>query len=142
MSKAVIGDTVKVHYTGRLDDESVFDSSRERDPLQFTIGAGQVIRGFEEAVVGLEPGESATTRIEPENAYGPHLDELRITVPRENLPDGFSVSEGEHLQMRTQDGQVVRVRVLDAAEEAIVVDANHPLAGKPLSFEIELVEIV
>jgi peptidylprolyl isomerase len=142
MSKAVIGDTVKVHYTGRLDDESVFDSSREREPLQFTIGAGQVIPGFEEAVVGLAPGESAKTRIEPENAYGPRLDELRITVPRDNLPDEFSVSEGDHLQMRTQDGQAVRVQVLDVAEEAIVVDANHPLAGKPLSFEIELVEIV
>ncbi len=142
MSKAVIGDTVKVHYTGRLDDESVFDSSREREPLQFTIGAGQVIPGFEEAVVGLEPGESATTRIEPENAYGALLDELKITVPRDNLPDDFSVSEGDHLQMRTQDGQVVRVRVLGVAEDAIVVDANHPLAGKPLSFEIELVEIV
>jgi peptidylprolyl isomerase len=142
MSKAVIGDTVKVHYTGRLDDESVFDSSREREPLQFTIGAGQVIPGFEEAVVGLGPGESANTRIEPENAYGPRLDELRITVPRDNLPGDFAVSEGDHLQMRTQEGQVVRVQVLTVAEDAIVVDANHPLAGKPLSFEIELVEIV
>ncbi|MEJ2481876.1 MAG: peptidylprolyl isomerase [Gemmatimonadota bacterium] len=141
MSAAVIGDTVAVHYTGSLDDESVFDSSRGRDPLEFTIGTGQVIPGFEEAVIGLEPGASARTRIEPEQAYGPRREDLRIPIARDQFPDGMEVSEGDHLQMQTQDGQSIPVHVVQVGDESVTVDANHPLAGQALTFEIELLEI-
>ena len=141
MAAAVIGDTVKVHYTGRLDDDSIFDSSRERDPLQFTIGTGQVIPGFEEAVIGLEPGATARTRIPAEQAYGPRVDELRISVERSQLPDDLEVQLGDQLQMQTQDGQTIPVEVVELADASVVVDANHPLAGKALTFEIELVEL-
>ena len=141
MAAAVIGDTVRVHYTGSLDDESVFDSSRGREPLEFTIGTGQVIPGFEEAVIGLEPGGSARTRIEADQAYGPRREELRISVARDQFPDGLEVSEGDHLQMHTQDGQEIPVQVVEIGERDVVVDANHPLAGKALTFEIELIGI-
>jgi FKBP-type peptidyl-prolyl cis-trans isomerase 2 len=141
MAAAVIGDTVRVHYTGSLDDESVFDSSRDREPLEFTIGTGQVIPGFEEAVIGLEPGGSARTRIEAEQAYGPRREDLRIAIDRDQFPDGMKVSAGDHLQMHTQDGQELPVQVVAVGEESVTVDANHPLAGKALTFEIELVEI-
>ena len=141
MAAAVIGDTVKVHYTGSLDDDSIFDSSRERDPLQFTIGTGQVIPGFEEAVIGLEPGATARTHIPAEQAYGPRVEELRISVERSQFPAGLEVQLGDQLQMQTQDGQTVPVEVVELADESVVVDANHPLAGKALTFEIELVEV-
>ncbi len=141
MSEAVIGDTVKVHYTGSLDDETVFDSSRGREPLEFTIGSGQVIPGFEEAVIGLAPGASTRTRLEAAQAYGPRRQELHIAVPRGQFPDDFEVSEGDQLQMRTRDGQTVPVQVMDVGDDSVTVDANHPLAGKALTFEIELLEI-
>jgi len=141
MAAAVIGDTVRVHYTGSLDDESVFDSSRGREPLEFTIGTGQVIPGFEEAVIGLEPGGSARTRIEAEQAYGPRREELRIPIARDQFPDGMTVSQGDHLHMQTQDGQEIPVQVVEVGDENVVVDANHPLAGQALTFEIELVDI-
>ena len=139
MAAAVIGDTVKVHYTGSLDDDSIFDSSRDREPLQFTIGTGQVIPGFEEAVIGLEPGASARTRIPAEQAYGPRVAELRISVDRSQFPDGLEVQLGDQLQMQTQDGQTIPV--VELADASVVVDANHPLAGQALTFEIELVEV-
>lgn len=141
MAAAVIGDTVKVHYIGSLDDDSIFDSSRDREPLQFTIGTGQVIPGFEEAVIGLEPGATARTHIPAEQAYGPKIEELRISVERSQLPAGLEVQLGDQLQMQTQDGQTIPVEVVELADESVVVDANHPLAGKALTFEIELVEV-
>ena len=141
MAAAVIGDTVKVHYTGSLDDDSIFDSSRDREPLQFTIGTGQVIPGFEEAVIGLEPGATSRTRISAEQAYGPRVDELRISVDRSQFPAGLEVQLGDQLQMKTQDGQTIPVEVVELADSSIVVDANHPLAGQALTFEIELVEV-
>ncbi len=141
MAAAVIGDTVKVHYTGSLDDESVFDSSRDREPLEFTIGTGQVIPGFEEAVIGLEPGASVRTRIPAEQAYGPRDEKLRVSVDRSQLPGGLEVQLGDQLQMQTQDGQTIPVEVVELADGNVVVDANHSLAGKALTFEIELVEV-
>ena len=134
MAAAVIGDTVKVHYTGSLDDDSIFDSSRDREPLQFTIGTGQVIPGFEEAVIGLEPGATSRTRISAEQAYGPRVDELRISVDRSQFPAGLEVQLGDQLQ-------TIPVEVVELADANIVVDANHPLAGQALTFEIELVEV-
>ena len=141
MANASSGDTVHVHYTGRLEDGTVFDSSEGRDPLEFTLGAGSVIAGFEQAVEGLAEGETADARLEPEQAYGPVRDDLVMAVPRAQLPDGMNPEVGDQLAMQTQDGQNVPVRVVDADESTIRIDANHPLAGKTLIFELELVKI-
>lgn len=142
MAQAKNGDTVKVHYTGRLGDGRVFDSSANRDPLQFTIGTGQVIPGFEEGVVGMELGQSKTVNIPADQAYGPRRDEMTVQVPKTQLPEDMSPEVGDQLQMRSQTGQPVLVTVTDVNDEAIELDANHPLAGEDLTFDIELVEIV
>lgn len=142
MAQAKTGDTVKVHYTGRLDDGQVFDSSSGRDPIQFTIGEGQVIPGFEQAVIGANPGDSKTVTIPSENAYGPHLDEMVVDVDRSNLPEDLNPSVGDQLQMQTASGMPVVVTVSEINDTTIKLDANHPLAGKNLTFDIELVEII
>jgi peptidylprolyl isomerase len=142
MIQAKNGDTVKVHYTGKLDDGSVFDSSVGRDPIEFTLGEGRVIKGFEDAVMGASPGDTKTTRIPSDKAYGPHEEERVVRVDRSNLPDGLDPEIGDQLQMTTQAGMPVVVTVTEADEESITLDANHPLAGKDLTFDIELVEIV
>lgn len=141
MANAKDGDTVHIHYTGRLDDGSVFDSSEGRDPLSFTVGSGQVIPGFDEAVRGMAPGDSRTTRIPPEEAYGEQQEELKLAFPRSNLPEGMDPQVGETLQMSTPEGQAIQVRVVETSEEALQLDANHPLAGEALTFDIELVKI-
>ncbi len=141
MSKVQQGDTVHVHYTGTLEDGTVFDSSQGRDPLEFTLGEGKVIPGFEKAVEGLGVGETTNAILPPEEAYGPRADELIMTVPREQLPEGMSPEVGQQLEMQTQDGQRVPVTVTSVSEEALQIDANHPLAGKSLHFELELVKI-
>lgn len=141
MSNATEGDTVHVHYTGRLEDGSVFDSSQDRDPLSFTLGEGQVIPGFESAVEGMEVGDNKVTTVPSTEAYGPRREDLVLSVPREQLPDGLEPSVGDQLGMKTQEGQSLPVRVVATADEAIEVDANHPLAGKDLTFDIQLVRI-
>ncbi len=142
MPEAKKGDTVKVHYTGKLDDGSIFDTSAEREPLEFTVGAGTVIPGFEQAVIGLQPGESRETRIEADNAYGQRSGELVTEVKREQLPENLEVTIGQQLQVGMQNGQTALVLVTDVSETGITIDANHPLAGQDLTFSIELVEIV
>ncbi|MEX2527142.1 MAG: peptidylprolyl isomerase [Gemmatimonadota bacterium] len=141
MAKAVEGNTVRVHYTGTLQDGTVFDTSRKREPIEFTLGGGQVIPGFDEAVSGMTVGEKETATIPADQAYGPRQDELVLTVPRSNLPDGLSPEPGDQLQMTTQDGQAVPVKVAEVQDDAVILDANHPLAGEDLTFELELVEI-
>jgi len=141
VATASSGDTVHVHYTGRLEDGTVFDSSEGRDPLEFTLGEGSVIAGFEKAVEGLGVGESADARLEPDDAYGPVRDDLVMTVPRDQLPDEIKPEVGDRLAMQTADGQNVPVTVVEAEADAIRIDANHPLAGKTLIFELELVNI-
>jgi len=141
MAQASNGDKVSIHYTGRLDDGTVFDTSENREPLGFELGSGQVIPGFEDAVRGMEPGQKQTVTIPAENAYGPRRDDLVMSFPREQLPDGVNPEPGQQLQMQTQEGQAVQVTVRDATEEALILDANHPLAGQDLTFEIELVEV-
>lgn len=136
------GNTVRVHYTGTLDDGSVFDSSKEKEPLQFTIGEGQIIPGFEEAVVGMKAGESKSVHITAENAYGLPRDELVIDVPLEQLPPDLNLEVGRRLQMRQSSGQFVVVTVAGISDKDVTLDANHALAGQDLNFEIELVEIV
>ena len=141
MSVAKTNDTVKVHYTGKLTDGTVFDSSLERDPLQFTVGAGQMIAGFDQAVNGMELSEKKTVTIPSNEAYGPVNDELFQQVPKSDLPDDMDPKVGQTLVATTPDGRQQQVLVAEVTEETITIDANHPLAGKDLIFDIELVEI-
>ena len=141
MTQAKQGDTVKIHYTGILEDGTVFDSSEGRDPLSFTIGSGQVIPGFEEAVVGMAREEKKNVTIPVDKAYGPRNEELIITVPREQVPPDIEPETGQRLQMEGPQGQPVIVVVSEVTDEHVKLDANPPLAGKDLTFDIELVEI-
>ncbi|MFB2769709.1 peptidylprolyl isomerase [Pelatocladus sp. BLCC-F211] len=141
MGQAKLGDTVKVHYTGKLDDGTVFDSSAERDPLQFSIGEGLVIPGFEQAVVGMTPGESKRTNIPADEAYGPYRPELVMVVEKERIPTDVSVEVGQMLQISQSNGQAIPVVVTEVSDSQITLDANHPLAGQELIFDIQLVQI-
>lgn len=136
------GDTVKVHYSGTLEDGTVFDASTGREPLEFTVGEGKIIPGFESAVTGLAVGEKTTTEIPADQAYGPHMQEAVLQVPKAQLPPDLNPEVGQQLQMQRQDGQPVPVRVTEVGDETVTIDANHPLAGKDLKFEIEVVEVV
>ena len=142
MAKAKNGDTVKIHYTGKLEDGTVFDTSSDREPIQFTIGSSQVIAGLEKAVVGMNLGESKTSKITADQAYGPHRKEMLIEVERNEIPDDINLEVGQHLQIPQQNRRSIIVKVADISEEKVTLDANHPLAGKDLTFDIELVEIV
>ena len=139
-AQAKDGDTVQVHYTLKLEDGTVFETSIGGDPLQFTIGEGQLIPGFEQAVVGMSPGESKTVEIPADEAY-PYHDELVMVVDRDQLPEDLQPEVGQQLQIRQPDGQTILVKVIDVSESSVTLDANHPLAGKDLTFDIELVEI-
>ncbi len=141
MAQAKLGDSVTVHYTGKLDDGTVFDSSVGREPLQFSIGEGIVIPGFEEAVVGMAPGESKIANIPAENAYGPYRPELVMIVDKERIPTDVSVKVGQLLQISQNNGQTIPVMVTDISDAEVTLDANHPLAGQELIFDIQLVEI-
>lgn len=141
MTQAKSGDTVKIHYTGTLDDGTQFDSSSGRDPLQFTLGSGQVIPGFDKAVEGMTVGDSKTVNIPAEDAYGHRHEQMVQEVPRTALPQDLEPREGMALQARGQDGQVLNLTVTAVGDESITVDGNHPLAGKALNFDIELVDI-
>lgn len=141
MSKVKDGDTVKVHYTGSLEDGSVFDSSENKDPLEFTLGSGQIIPGFEKAVEGMTEGDSTKVTIPSDEAYGDVRDDLVISVTKDNLPDDVSPEVGMQLQLNQPDGQSIPVRITKVKEEEITLDANHPLAGENLVFEIEVVEV-
>ena len=141
MSTAKSGDTVRVHYTGKLDDGVQFDSSEGQDPLEFSIGEGSVIPGFESAVEGMAVGESKSIKIDADNAYGPRHEQLVQDVPRDQLPEEMQPEVGMQLQAQGPDGQLMQLVITEVADEAITVDANHPLAGQALSFDIELVEI-
>jgi len=140
LSKVKDGDTVKVHYTGTLKDGSVFDTSAEREPLEFKLGEGQLIPGFEKAVIGLAEGEKTNVDIPSDEAYGEPREDLLINVPKDQLPDDVEPEVGMQLQVNQPDGNAVPVRITEVGDEELTLDANHPLAGKDLSFEIELVE--
>ena len=142
MTQAKYGNTVKVHYTGKLDDGTVFDSSIDRDPLQFTLGDGQMIPGFEQAIDGMSLNESKTVTIPMDQAYGPHREERVNEIERNQFPENMQLEIGQQLQIRQDDGQPFLVSVTDVSESSVTLDANHPLAGKDLTFDIQLVEII
>jgi peptidylprolyl isomerase len=141
MAQAKVGDTVSVHYTGRLEDGTVFDSSQGGDPLQFEIGTRSVIPGFETAVVGMEPGESKTATVPAEDAYGERENERVVEVERAQLPADLNLHVGQRLKLTDQEENITYVVVAEMSGSSIKLDANHPLAGQNLVFEIELVAI-
>ncbi len=142
MSQATKTDTVKVHYTGTTDDGVVFDSSREREPLEFTMGQGQLIPGFENAVEGMKVGDSAKVRIPSEEAYGEVRDDMVVDINRSQIPPDINPEVGMVLQMQQPDGSPLNVTIREVNDDSVKLDANHPLAGQALTFDIELVEIV
>jgi peptidylprolyl isomerase/FKBP-type peptidyl-prolyl cis-trans isomerase SlpA len=141
VAQAKEGDEVQVHYTGKLEDGTVFDTSQEGEPLSFTIGENRVIPGFEDAVLGMEPGDSKTTEIEPEQAYGEHREDMVLELEKDQIPEGVEPQVGQQLQLRLENGETVPVLITALGEETVTIDANHPLAGRTLQFEIELVDI-
>lgn len=142
MAQANQGDTVKVHYTGKLENGTQFDTSQGRDPLEFTIGAGQIIPGFERAVIGMNPGDSKTVVVSPDNAYGPHREDMVLEVDRNQFPPDIDPKVGQQLQIRQENDESTVVTVTEASEASVTLDANHPLAGENLTFDIQLLEIV
>jgi len=135
------GDTVRIHYTGKLTDGTVFDSSEGRDPLEFTVGAGHVIKGMDQGMLDMAEGDKKTLEIACVDAYGPINPSARQAVPREGIPDDIPLEIGTMLQMQTPEGQVLPVTVVDVDEASVTLDANHRLAGQDLIFDVELVAI-
>jgi len=141
-TKAKQGDSVKVHYTGKLEDGTVFDTSADRDPLQFTIGKGQVIPGFEQAMVGMKLGESKNVKVTADQAYGPYREEMVLEVGRKQFPLHLKPEVGQRYQMPQAHGRPTLVTVTKVSESNVALDANHPLAGKDLIFDVQLLEIL
>lgn len=142
MGQAKAGDKVIVHYTGSYDDGTVFDSSMELGPLEVTIGTGMVIPGFDRALLDMEPGQKKMVNIPVEEAYGPRIDDLVAVVGRERIPADIPLEIGQQLQLSLADGGEAIVLIVDLTDETVTLDANHPMAGLDLNFELELVEIL
>ena len=142
MTQAKIGDKVKVHFTGYLEDGTVFGSTMDEESFEFTIGEKNMLPGFENAVVGMQKGDIKTITLSPEDAYGPHKKELVSAMERSGFPKEIPLEVGKKLRVRTQDGKYTMVTIKDFTEDSIVLDENDPLAGKTLSFKIELIEII
>ncbi len=141
MKQVEDGSTIKIHYTGRLDDGTVFDSSKEREPLEFTMGSGGIIKGFEDAVRGMAVGEMKTIRIISGEAYGPYRDDLVMSINKAQLPPDIEAKQGVVLSLRHPNGRTIDALIAEVTAESVTLDANHPLAGEDLTFELELVEI-
>ncbi|MEA2005984.1 MAG: peptidylprolyl isomerase [Acidobacteriota bacterium] len=136
------GDRVKVHYTGRFESGQVFDSSIGRDPIEFELGAGMIIRGFETAVIRMKPGEKKTVTVLPEDGYGNYDENLLLEMPKDKIPGNINPEVGIELQLVNKQGNALPVVVKEILEKTIKLDANHPLAGKVLVFDLELLEII
>ena len=141
MTVVKTGDTVQVHYTGTLIDGTVFDSSREREPMEFKVGEGQLLPDFEYAVIGMKPGERKTISIPCEGAYGEHDADMDLIVPRDSIPEEIAVEVGAVLNAKGPEGENATFRVVGIQEDQVIMDGNHPLAGHDLTFELELVKI-
>ena len=142
MTKAKTGDKVKIHFEGYLEDGTVFGSSMDDEPFEFAIGEKNMLPGFENAVIGMQKGDTKTITLPPEEAYGPHKKELVHVMDKSSFPQEINLEIGKRLQVRTQDGRSAIVTIKDFTEDNIVIDENDPLAGKTLTFKIELVEII
>lgn len=142
MSDAKAGDTVRIHYTGTLNDGTTFDSSANREPLEFTLGSGQVIPGFDQAVTGMSVGDTKKVEIPADQAYGPVNPDARQAFPKDKIPDNIPLEVGTQLQLQSADGRPLPVRIAEVNDDHIVLDANHVLAGQDLTFDLELVEIL
>lgn len=141
MAEIKQGDTVRIHYTGTLSDGSVFDSSEGRDPLEFTFGEGQIIPGLENGMDGMRVGDKRKVEVPADQAYGPVMDEARRAVPREDIPAEIPMELGTQVQAHNEEGQVMTLSIHEVTDTHVVLDANHPLAGKDLTFDIELVSL-
>ncbi len=140
LTTATTGATVTVHYRGTLEDGTEFDNSHTRgEPIEFVVGAGQMIAGFNDAVDGMTVGETQTVTLSPDKAYGPVNPEATTTFPKSGFPEGLELTEGMPVPLRTPDGRTLMGRLVEQQEETVTIDLNHPLAGKTLQFEIELV---
>lgn len=142
MSTVIVGNTVKIHYTGTFDGGEVFDSSRETEPLEFEVGAGQVIPGFDNAVIGMSVGEAKQVRLLEDEAYGPYNQEMVFDADPDQFEEGLTPEIGQQFQTEMEDGTPLLLTVKSAEDGKIVLDANHPMAGKVLNFDLEVVEIV
>jgi peptidylprolyl isomerase len=142
MVQAKMNDKVKVHYSGALSDGTVFDSSLEREPFEFTIGQGMVIPGFEKGIIGMSEGDSRMVSITSDDAYGPYRDDLVGVIDKSRKPENIDLEIGMVLQMRSPEGSITNVTIKDIGDEGITLDLNHPLAGKDLVFEIKLMEVL
>jgi FKBP-type peptidyl-prolyl cis-trans isomerase 2 len=142
MAQAEHGDTVWVHYTGRLEDGTVFDTSRERRPLRFTIGGDSIFSGIEQAVVGMHPGQSKIVCIPMEDAFGPYREDMVVTVDRDRFPENLNLEVGQTLEVTSSDGQRAMVTVIDISDAEVTLDANHPLAGENLTLDLKLIDIL
>ncbi len=135
------GDTAVIEYEGKLDDGQIFDSSKGKDPLEFEVGSGKVIKGFDDAVIGMEKGEEKEVKIEPKNAYGERKEDLVKDVPKKAIPENIELKEGVVLLLKTPDGHQIGAKVKEVKDDTVLIDLNHPLAGQNLNFKIKLVDI-
>jgi FKBP-type peptidyl-prolyl cis-trans isomerase 2 len=142
MTQAQSGNTVKLHFTGKLDDGTIFATSSDSEPIELTLGRGQILPGIERAVEGMASGESKTIKILSEQAYGPRRDDLTQEIPKEHLPVDLTPEVGQKLRIDRPDGDPMIVSIAAVSDTAITIDANHPLAGKDLTFDLEMVEIL
>ena len=141
MKEAQIGDLVSVHYTGKLTNGEVFDSSKDRDPLKFTLGNNELLGGFEDGVVGMKPGETKSVTLNPEQAFGDRREDLVLKLPKTEFPQHITPSVGLQLNMSNTSGAALTVVITEVGEDSVTLDGNHPLAGQTIVFDIELIEI-
>jgi peptidylprolyl isomerase len=141
MAEAKVGDTVKIHFTGKLQDETVIETSKDRDPLEFKIGDGNVIPGLEQGVIGMAAGDKKTIAISPEDAFGQPQEDLLVDINKSEFPKDVELKAGAYLNIESSDGKEFKAKVVEIKEEMVTLDANHPLAGATINYDVELIEI-
>ena len=141
MAAAKSGDTVKIHFTGKLQDETVIETSKDRDPLEFKIGDGNVIPGLEQGVIGMAAGDKKTIAISPEDAFGQPQEDLVVDMKKSEFPKDVELAAGVYLNIESSDGKEFKAKVVEIKEDTVILDANHPLAGVTINYDVELIEI-